>query len=353
MKSHHWLYFIIATALAVVAFAVPSIAVDITSDWDVAGHTPMSSDTVNVYGNITVPSGGWLDLTNIDMVMKCTVDGQYTIKVANGGKLTFNGGTLSADNPMYRYAVELRGSATIEGVTITNTWGTGPTFNAGARVDPDLSGLKGGVQIYSDDVYIGNCTLKQGMLCMVYVSGASPTLFGNTIEDVEYYVGHYSQTTGEPSDTKWSAVAIGVLLDNAPARLDTNTFSRVGAFSTLESVFYRDSSNNTNEYQVIAAAVASRGGVPKVLSSAITDTGSLTRTSQSFTDGGNVVNQRFFQYRVAGIYAYRAEGSDFRTNTISSSVYGMYIIISPSASGGPMTFDVIIDNVIKRNSMGG
>ena len=83
-------------ALAVLALASTASALDVPGDMDISVHYTMASDSLSVNGNITVDSGGWLDLTDIDIIMKCSEDGEFAIIVNNGGKLTMDGGSISA-----------------------------------------------------------------------------------------------------------------------------------------------------------------------------------------------------------------------------------------------------------------
>jgi hypothetical protein len=353
MRSHHWLIFIIGLAFALLAVASSASAVDIPGDLVVGDHQTFTGSTLNVNGDIIVNPGGWLDLTSVDVTMMCTADGEFTIKVLSGGELTMNGGSIKADNAMYRYKVELRGKTTLEAINVRDTWATGTAFDASGTNDPTLTSLVGGVQIYHDNVYIGNSTLENGSLCMVYASGSTPTLYGNTIKDVNYDVRFYSQTTTNPSDTKWSAIAFGVILDNAAATLDSNICTNIGTFGSMTSVYYSGTSTNNNRYDVVAAAVGVRTTHLDIESSTITNIGVLNTPNDSFLDNGNTVNQRFYQYRVAGMYAFRATGCDLRFNDIQSSTYGTYFVVDPSPTGGPMTFDIIIDNTMSNNAKGG
>ncbi len=353
MRFPHWPYLIIAVALAVLALASTASALDVPGDMDIAGHQTFASDILSVGGNITVYSGGWLELTNIDIIMKCSEDGEFAIRVNIGGKLTMDGGSISAYEPMYRYEVVLSGQANLEGVTVTDTWGQGQSFNASTGNPPSLVNLKGGIQIYSDDVYIGNSTLSDGLLCMVYVSGSTPKLYGNTIRDVIYDVRPYYQSTSNPSTTRWTAMAFGVLMDNGAARLDSNVFTDIGVFTTMSGVYYRDSAVNTNEYQTIAAAVGARMTRLDMESNSIIKTGVLTNSTLTFDDGGNTVNQRFYRYHVAGVYSYQGVGASMENNDITTSNVGLYVIVSGAATGGQMTFDIIIDNVLSGNAKGG
>jgi hypothetical protein len=353
MRFPHWPYLIIAISLAALALATTASAIEVPGDLVVSGHQPFASDNVIVTGNVTVSSGGWLELTNIDLIMNCSEDGEFTINVNNGGKLTMVGGSISAYQSMYRYNVILNGETNLEGVAVTDTWGQGQSFDASTGNPPSLVNMKGGIQIYSDDVYIGNSTLSDGLLCMVYVSGATPKLYGNTISDVIYDVRPYYQTTSNPSTTRWTAMAFGVIMDNGAARLESNVFTDIGVFTTMSGVYYRDSATNTNDYQTIAAAVGARMTRLDMESNSIIKTGVLTNDTITFDDGGNRVNQRFYRYHVAGVYSYQGVGASMKNNDISSSNVGLYVIVSGSTTGGQMNFDIIIDNVIGSNAKGG
>jgi len=354
MRFHPWPLILIVLAFALVAIASSAGATDIPGDYVVGGHDTVNADTLNVYGNVTVNPGGWLELINSDIVIMSAVDGEFTIEVMAGGKLTMDGGSISADQSDRRYKVELRGTATIEGVTVTDTWARGRSFDASSGNNPPLSGLKGGIQIYSDNVYIGNSTLSNGLLCMIWVgNGASPTIYGNDINNVTYDVRSYFQDTGDPSTTRWTAMAFGVLMDASSATIENNDFADIGVFSTMSGVYHRDSTNNVNDYQVIAAAVAARNANMVVESSEVVNTGILDRVSNTFDDGGNTVQQRFYRYRVAGFYGYDAVGSNLKLNIITRSGYGMYIAVTTATTGGTMDFDVIIDNEVTDNKLGG
>ncbi len=355
MRTMYWSYLILAALAVLAAAAMTASAVDILGDLDVTTNYPMANGDLNVYGNVTVKAGGTLDLRNVNLALKCASEGQYTLKVENGGRYVHNGGTIGTGSS-YRFKFEVRGAMTLEGVTVSNTWGQGGAFDPSTGADPDLAGLKGGIQIYSSSVYIGNSTLENGLLTMVYVgSGATPTVRGGTIRNVQYNVkSYYQSASSSPSTTKYSAMAYGVLLDGGAASIDGVAFTDIGVFTTMSSIYYRDQAVNNNEYYVMASAVAARSTEIKVVSCTISKVGVLTKASDSFDSGGNTVNQYFYQYRVAGLYGFRAKGSAVQANTITDVSWGMYVSVDPSAAGNPtMTFDVIIDNVLTRNAMGG
>ena len=355
MRTLYWSYLMLAAVAVLAAVATMALAVDVFGDLDVDGNYPLANGDLNVYGNVNVLSGGTLDLRNVNLALKCTSEGQYTLRVETGGRYVHNGGTIGTSST-YRFKFEVHGQMTLEGVTVRDTWGSGGPFDPTTGADPDLAGLKGGIQIYSSTVYVGNCTLENGLLTMVYVgSGATPTVQGGAIRNVQYNVkSYYQSATSSPSTTRYSAMAFGVLLDGGAASIDGVAFTDIGVFSTMASVYFRDQSVNDNEYRVIAAAVAGRATELNVESCTVSKVGVLTKASDTFDSAGNTVNQYFYQYRVAGLYGYRAKGSSVQANTVTDCSWGVYVSVDPSVTGGPaMTFEVIIDNVLTRNAMGG
>ncbi len=356
MRFLPWPLLLIATALALVAIATTASADDYNfgSDYIVGGHDTYDADTLYVAGDLIVNPGGWLELVNSDVVMMGTSDGEYTIYVDAGGRLTMDGGSISADNASYRYKMQIQGTATLEGVTVTDTWGQGQAFDATSGDNPPLSNLIGGIQIYSSTVYIGNSSLYRGMLCMVYVGNlATPTLYGNTIHNVTYDVRAFSQNVTNPSVTRWSAMAFGVLSNGGSPVLRNNEFYDIGVFTTMSSIYYRVAATNRNYYYAIASAVAVRNAHLDIDSCDVANTGVLDKTSDTFDDGGNTVNQWFYNDLCSGFYGYNVVGSSIQSSTITHSVVGMYIAVSTSVTGGPMDFDVIIDNVVRTNDRGG
>ncbi len=335
--------------VAVLAVAAMTASADWPTGQVVTGHVQVANDNdFNVGGDIIVRSGGHLELTNVDIIMQCTSDGQFTLRVESGGRLTFDGGSIKANNPAYRYKVELRDNSVLSGVTIRDTWASGTAFDCSGTADPPLSGLKGGVQIYTDSVEIDLCTFERGLLTMVYVEGASPRIGNSTFRNVTYDVRSY----GTPSTVKnWSAMAFGILLNNADAWVYNNKFYDIGRFDTIFPAY--DLSMDYHNYYIIAAGVGSRNSVLTLRSNTVANTGVVKQTSRMFNDSGRDITQTFSLYRAAGIYAYRSDGADVRGNNVQASSHGMYITVDPSGTGPAMTFDVIIDNVFNRNGLGG
>jgi len=339
---------LIATVLALVAIAGSSGATDIPGDWDVTDHQIWSSDTINVAGTVTVRSGGHLDLTNVDLNIG-SVDGDGLV-VEAGGRLTVRGGTVGPLSTTW-IPIELHSRSTLEGVTITGAAGYGGSFDADAGTDPPLIGFRGGVQVYDDAVYIGNCTISDCQVAGVYVKDSTPTIYGNTIENIFYEVDWYRHAAG---DTHYaSAHAFGVLLDNSPATVESNTIGKVGNFTDLMTHWYGTASVNDNRFAVVAAGIGARNTRLNLESNDIADIGILDKATNNYNYGGNDYRQYFSRYMTAGAYGVGAVGSNIKLNTITRSGMGIHIVVSTSATGLAMDFDIIIDNELTSNKAGG
>ena len=349
MRFHLWPLLLIAAVLALVAIAGASSATDFPGDWNIVDHQAWSSDTINVAGTVTVRSGGHLDLTNVDLNIGSTAGDGLVVEA--GGRLTVNGGSIGPLTTSW-IPIELHDRSTLEGVTITAASGSGGSFDPSSGANPPLTGLKGGVQVYDDDVYIGNCTITACQVAGVYVKDSTPTIYGNTIMNIFYWVDWYRHDAG--NDRHYAtAQAFGILLDNSPAMIESNDISKVGNFTDLITNWYGTAAVNDNYFAVIAAGVGARSTRLDLDSNDIADVGILDKTSNTENYGGNDYRQYLSRYTVAGAYAFGAVGSNIKLNTISNSGMGIHIVVSPSATGLAMDFDIIIDNEITGNKLGG
>ena len=122
MRFRYWLYLIVGVLAVLALGAMAASAMDILGDLTVSSPTSFSNDQLNVYGNVYVQSPWTLTLTNIDLTLMCASDGQYEIRVDQGAKLIFNGGSIKSTDPANHYKFAIRGTATLEGLTIRDRW---------------------------------------------------------------------------------------------------------------------------------------------------------------------------------------------------------------------------------------
>ena len=162
------------------------------------GSLYMLASTVwTEYGNLTVQSGGYMNLTNTKWFFNNTIRGMYSFNVNAGGTLISDGGTLiTTNNTQYYYRFIIRGSAWVNKTTIAYVWG-------------DNVSWAGGVQIYSDSVTITNSTICMGMTGGISIFGCSPTIYNNIINGS----GQYGNS---------STYCFGIYLYNSNANISGN-----------------------------------------------------------------------------------------------------------------------------------
>jgi len=132
--------------------------------------------TINVNGNITVDFGGKLTLRSVKMVMNCTEDLEFHIKVTTGGELTLSdldGDPITTSDrtelrswfQSARYTIQIDGGATMS-VLQSRISDLG---------DTDVIGLN----IESDDVLFDQSMLDS--FSSIFVDGKSPVFRGTRI----------------------------------------------------------------------------------------------------------------------------------------------------------------------------
>lgn len=341
----------IALAVTLVAIAGSASADEDYVIWDITDYQQRSGITVNVVGNLTVRAGGHLDLTNVDLRVGSTEGyGTEGIFVFVGGKLTMNGGTIAPlyNNPM---TIQLHDESTLEGVHVRGIAGWGIEFDSTTGALPPLTGYMGGIQVFSDDVYIGNCTIELNDVCGIYVKDSSPTIYGNTIRDIYYKWYEYLDSV---NNTTVSAQAYGIILDASPAVIESNEIYNIGNWTELADNPHGDGSGSYDIYlDLIAVGIATKSMYIEMDSNEVYDIGSILNNPNIYNLSGPDYTQYYTQYMVAGLYGYEAVGSNVKLNTFRNSGYGIYIDVSTSTAGGAMAFEIIIDNEILQNALAG
>lgn len=179
-----------------------------SGDWYVATSTTLSSQTVTVSGNIVVPNGVTLDLTNVDLRIDSPTPGAYGLTVQQGGTLNVQGGVIQAAPLAESYRFEIYGSADINAAQIQHMWGSNQTVTFG-------------VQIYSSSVSITNSTIQFGMRGNVLIeAGASPVLVANRIQNAQYMEVSKSNPWTCRVDSNWEANGIMVTNGSHPTLTD-------------------------------------------------------------------------------------------------------------------------------------
>ena len=296
----------IALAVTLVAIAGSASADEDHVIWEISDYQQRSGITVNVVGNLTVRAGGHLDLTNVDLRVGSTEGyGTEGIFVFVGGKLTMNGGTIA---PLYSnlMTIQLHDESTLEGVHVRGIAGWATDFNSSTGALPPLTGFKGGIQVFSDDVYIGNCTIELNDVCGIYVKDSSPTIYGNTIRDIYYRWYEYLDID---NNTQVSAQAYGIILDASPTVIESNEIYAIGNWTDLAAWPHGSSSGFYDVYlDLIAIGIATKSMYIEMDSNEAYEIGRIQNNPNILNWSGNNYTQYYTQYMAAALYGYDALG---------------------------------------------
>jgi hypothetical protein len=177
MRLSYWMLAGIGTLTAVAIFVLAQPGADAwytgtqcpaSGDWTVSSSTRYYDETLTVNGNIYVSSD--LTLTNcvININVASAGEGGRTLNVASGCSLTVYGSTITSNNAAYHYRFTVYGSMWINQSTISEMWG-------------NTGGWDGGIQINSNNVWIGNSTIYNGKTGGIYINAYSPWIYNNNI----------------------------------------------------------------------------------------------------------------------------------------------------------------------------
>jgi len=97
---------------------------DIFGDWIIdAGTTRVVNETIDVRGNVTVNSGGLLQLIGCDLAINNSVAGEFTLGVLSGGKIEAYNSKIYGSNA--RIYIRFGSDATFDGCEISHFYGSG------------------------------------------------------------------------------------------------------------------------------------------------------------------------------------------------------------------------------------
>ncbi len=178
---HGWFALLLVAAglLALLAAATASWAQTpppSSGDWTISDTTTIANQRVDLRGSLIVRSQGTLTLTNVDLRIHLASEGSEGITVE--GRMTMSGGSInSTSDDHYRFQVSNGARLRMDRVTVSDMW-----QNQGGG-----TGIRGGLQLYSDDVILRNCTLTENDRVGITVMGASPVIEDCVIEKSAYY----------------------------------------------------------------------------------------------------------------------------------------------------------------------
>jgi parallel beta-helix repeat protein len=125
----------------------------------------ISSTTQTLSDNIYVPSGSSLKIVNSTLTFATTFNKQYSIFVEEGGHLEIVNSSIRTDNILFGYAFEIHGSAKLVDSSFSRLYGS-----------LDVNNGDGGLEIFSDDVLISNCSISHNKVNGLLIADSSPTI---------------------------------------------------------------------------------------------------------------------------------------------------------------------------------
>lgn len=179
-----------------------------TNDWIIERSDEIFRESDD--GDITLSSNlfvkGILHLSNIELVFDCTSDGQFRLCVDQGGSLFIDNCTIGTTSENSRFKFMIYGHMYILNTIVSGTW---------ADVDERI----GGIQVFSDNVFIEKCTFTD-MAVAIYVYHSAPSISGNTITNCDYGIIIDSDSVLSPTDFELDSDTMA-FSDNNPVNGET------------------------------------------------------------------------------------------------------------------------------------
>jgi len=139
-----------------------------SGDWNITGYTYVGNESVVVNGNLSILSGGHLFLNNVTISINGARDGEFGVRIANGGRLTAINSTFMGPlmPPAFNYTFFADTGST---VTLT-----GCTFEHAGYKHQDI--INQGVVIASDKLSISKTTFRRNYYGLILLGTKNKTL---------------------------------------------------------------------------------------------------------------------------------------------------------------------------------
>jgi parallel beta-helix repeat protein len=285
----------------------PSAGGTVSGDWTVTDVRSYSGVAIVLdHGNLVVKSGGSLTLSDVDLSMRMTSNGQFQIEVQSGGTLVMkSGSTAVCTNSSLRYNFRIRAgaTATLGNSTIRHA---GYTYN-GCPADNN------GVYIASDNVTIDSCTISESSIG-VYIHRSAPRVSNSLFRSISSYGVYIDRASPSLVGNDFTGSNAGVYCIGASPWISRNSFSgnNYGVYITqsdkprVENCTFKD-----NYYNGVYVTLYSTADIQ--------DSTFVHNGNGDWYYGGGI---RFNEY--SGGLCYR--------NTFSTADYGAGVVCYDSAS---------------------
>jgi hypothetical protein len=249
MASSHYatLLWRIALPTGLVALALFVLVITVSADspppasdnWTVDDETSIYGRDIIVQGNLTITARGDLTLRNLTLTMDCPMDRGSGIYIQERGKLMMDNVSVLSSDPDLHYWFEIHGVAEISGCDVQDVAANG-------RSPSNWNWIRGGVQLYNDDILLKDSVFHDSQRINAYVYGCSPTIINCTFSRAEYL--HTYTRIG--SDSELGTIlglftdATGLFLVKADPSIDRCTFSHNGIPGSVLDLYYTHERNN-------------------------------------------------------------------------------------------------------------
>jgi parallel beta-helix repeat protein len=315
-----------------------------SGDWVVESGDNLyrGNQTIVLKGNLTIEDGGTLTLSNVTLIMNSTFNDEFGINVSSSGSFFLTSSNITAFDLVtpvvhfqslpneyttygLRYRFEIYGNVQIQNSNISYMGGI-----------TEVGLLKGGIEIYSDDVIIENSTVFNGEAFGIYGSASSSVIINNTIyrNSLDGISLDNSSSTISFNNISYNGQIVGPsakginALDSDPVNISNNTiFSNTGIGVDLTRSRNVTIIDNTISNHLIGISPG------KSYNLQITDNliSNNTNSGILYLDSANLIvnNNLIHNNGQAGIDIERSSNVSISNNIISSNaVRGIYLVNS-------------------------
>ena len=183
-------------------------------DWIIENETLVKNKEILLNGNLIINNGSKLTFDNVTLKMNCTTNGEYKIKIKKGGEFFARNNTnITSNNTIFLYKFEVHGKMELNNCVISDLWG-GERF----RIQDNFTG---GIEIYSSNVSISNCSIINFFTVGVNCKVSMINIVNNTI-----------------GNEKNQQFTYGIICTSTDAKIFNNNISNTyyGIYSTYSNI---------------------------------------------------------------------------------------------------------------------
>lgn len=259
----------IVTLLGVVAADTPPPA---SGDWVVSDTTNLTGTDVELFGNLTVTSGGQLTLKDLVLTMNLDTDQGAGIYVETGAELHLDSTSILSSDPDRHYWFEIWGVARIIDCDVRDV-------ASNLEELTNWSTIRGGVQIYDSDTIVTGSAFHDCQRINMYVKGSDPVIRSCEFYNAEYVsvavrehsCGNYESPFGYVWINVYYTDATGLYLERADPTVSDCTFRNNGLPSS--ALNYYDPRKARNGVETHGRGILAHESSPVISNCSLTGNG--------------------------------------------------------------------------------